>query len=179
MLPYAMTWNFGVQHVSPKTTLWTSVTWYTGCSFVRTQRLKSSVQVTPSVFLPTYLTAPSTATLAALPFTLAGYHREQFSPVYRGSTEPVCPGKHWELFVQRIGSGINSALLPGTCLFKAAYTWSHKHPMTAPPICSRRISRHGRPQDSELAERENQLILDRRHRFTYNAVYDRRGKQQE
>jgi len=44
--------------------------------------------------------------------------------------------------------------------------------MTAPPICSRRISRHAARRTPELAERENPTHSSTAGSFTYNAVYD-------
>jgi len=174
MLPYALTWNFGVQHVFAKDyTLDVRYLGTRGVHLFVQQRLNRVSKVTPSVFLPTYLTAPSTATLAALPLTLADIDaRSSFSPVY--------PGFNSNLFaLANIGNSSYNGLaveltrrFARNLLFKAAYTWSHNIDDSTADLFSTYLSPR-RPQDFQNWRNEkSDSFLDRRHRFTYNAVYD-------
>jgi len=174
MLPYALTWNFGVQHVFAKDyTLDVRYLGTRGVHLFVQQRLNRVSKVTPSVFLPTYLTAPSTATLAALPLTLADINaRSSFSPVY--------PGFNSNLFaLENIGNSSYNGLaveltrrFTRDLLFKAAYTWSHNIDDSTADLFSTYLSPR-RPQDFQNWRNEkSNSFLDRRHRFTYNAVYD-------
>jgi len=57
-------------------------------------------------------------------------------------------------------------------LFKAAYTWSHNIDDSTADLFSTYLSPR-RPQDFQNWRNEkSSSFLDRRHRFTYNAVYD-------
>ncbi|MCU1338002.1 MAG: Cna domain protein [Bryobacterales bacterium] len=174
MLPYALTWNFGVQHVFAKDyTLEVRYLGTRGVHLFVQQRLNRVAKVTPDVFLPTYLTAPSTATLAALPVTLADINaRSSFSPLYPGFTSNLFALENWG------NSSYNGLAVEFTrrftrnLLFKAAYTWSHNIDDSTADLFSTYLSPR-RPQDFQNWRNEkSNSFLDRRHRFTYNWVYD-------
>ena len=70
-LPYAINWNFGIQHTFNKN--YTIDVRYVGTRGVHLNvqdQLNKQGIVTPTRYLPTYLTAPSQATLDALTTTL-------------------------------------------------------------------------------------------------------------
>ena len=174
LLPYALTWNFGVQHVFAKDyTLDVRYLGTRGVHLFVQQRLNRVAKVTPTVFLPTYLTAPSTATLAALPLTLADINaRSNFSPMYPGFTSNL-------FALENMGNSLYNGLaveltrrFTRNLLFKAAYTWSHNIDDSTADLFSTYLSPR-RPQDFQNWRNERaDSFLDRRHRFTYNWVYD-------
>src|SRR5437016_266692 len=87
-IPYALSWNFGIQHVFHNDyTLEVRYLGTRGVHLFTQSRINRVDKVTPTFFLPTYLTAPSAATLAALPITLGNINAlSSFSPVYPGFT---------------------------------------------------------------------------------------------
>lgn len=173
-IPYALTWNLGVQHVFAKDyTLEVRYLGTRGVHLYQQSRINRVSKVTPDVFLPTYLTAPTAATLAALPRTLADINaRSSFSPLY-----PGFPG-NITAFLNNGNSNYHGLAVEFTrrftrsLLFKAAYTWSHAIDDSTADLFSTLLSPR-RPQDFQnwTAEKANSF-LDRRHRFTYNWVYD-------
>ncbi|MGA8538593.1 MAG: TonB-dependent receptor, partial [Terriglobales bacterium] len=75
--PYAITWNFGIQHTFAKDFL--AEVRYVGVHAVHQNvqlRPNKQALVTPTNFLPTYLSAPSQGTLDSLPLTLADLQGE-------------------------------------------------------------------------------------------------------
>jgi hypothetical protein len=174
MLPYALTWNFGVQHVFANDyTLEVRYLGTRGVHLYVQDRLNSVARVTPTSYLPTYLTAPSAATLAALPLTLADINaKSNFSQQYPGFTSNVFALENWG------NSSYNGLAVELTrrfarnLLFKAAYTWSHNIDDSTADLFSTLLSPR-RPQDFQNWRNEkSSSFLDRRHRFTYNWVYD-------
>jgi hypothetical protein len=173
-IPYALNWNFGVQHVFRNDyTLEVRYLGTKGVHLFTQTRLNRVDKVTPTFFLPTYLTAPSTATLAALPISLADIQaKSSFSPVYPGFTSNITA------FPNRGNSSYNGLAVELTrrfargLLYKAAYTWSHAIDDSTADLFSTLLSPR-RPQDFQnLGAERSSSFLDRRHRFTYNLVYD-------
>jgi hypothetical protein len=173
-LPYALTWNFGIQHVFAKDyTLDVRYLGTRGVHLYVQDRLNSIDRVTPTSYLPTYLTAPSAATLAALPITLADINaKSDLSPQYPGFTSNVFALENWG------NSTYNGLAVEFTrrfarnLLFKAAYTWSHNIDDSTADLFSTYLSPR-RPQDFQnWANEKSDSFLDRRHRFTFNWVYD-------
>src|SRR5262249_35363555 len=71
-IPYALTWNFGVQHVFANDyTLEVRYLGTHGVHLFTQSQLNKIPKVTPTQNIPTFLQTPSAATLAALPLTLA------------------------------------------------------------------------------------------------------------
>jgi hypothetical protein len=69
-LPYTINWNFDVQHVfNDDYTLQARYLGTKGVHLPVQTQIDRQARVTSSDYIPTYLTAPSAATLAALPLT--------------------------------------------------------------------------------------------------------------
>ncbi len=175
VLPYSINWNLGVQHVFHKD--YTVELRYLGTRGVHllVQNQMSRVPaVTPTRFLPTYLQAPSQATLDALPLTLAQLQAISSNPVLGplGFNSKIT---WWP----PMGSSIYHGMaLQVTRRFThgfqmvGAYTWSHGiDDSTATHFTTVLTPR--REQDfGNLPADRSSSALDRRHRLTLSWVYD-------
>jgi hypothetical protein len=178
-LPYAITWNFGVQHVFHND--YTFEARYLGTRGVHlfTQnRINRIDKVTPNEFIPTYLQTPSAATLAGLQYQLGDIQAlSSIAPAYlaAGFTSSIVA------FPSRGNSEYHGLALELTrrftrnLLFKAAYTWSHNIDDSTADLFSTLLSPR-RPQDFQnMAAEKSASFLDRRHRLTYTWVYQLPG----
>src|SRR5262249_2522164 len=127
--PYSIQWNLGFQHVFAKD--YTVEVRYLGTRGVHLDvqsRINKQSVVTAAHSLPTYLSAPSQATLDALPLTLADLKSQSnLVPSFaaNGFTNPIVEfapvgnSTYHGLAMQanrRFASGLQ---------FQASYTWSH------------------------------------------------------
>jgi hypothetical protein len=177
---YAVSWNFGVQHVFAKDyTLEVRYLGTKGVHLLFQQQLNRNAVVTPTHFLPTYLQAPSQATLDALPLTLSQLNSEgvaNASPIIN----PYLPyGFPLTItaYVPRGNSiyhGMAAELtrrFARNLTFKGAYTWSHAMDDSSAEVNSTALSPR-RPQDfNNIRSEWASSLLDRRHRFTFNWIY--------
>jgi len=134
--------------------------------------------VTPQHYIPTYLQAPSAATLSGLQYTLGDIQAfPSFAPQYlaAGFTSNIVA------FPTRGNSDYHGLALEMTrrftsgLLFKAAYTWSHNIDDSTADLFSTLLSPR-RPQDFQNMSAEKAAsFLDRRHRLTYTWVYELPG----
>jgi hypothetical protein len=176
-LPYSIQWNIGIQHVFAKD--FTFETRYLGTRGIHLDmqtRPTTYSPVTPTNSLPTYLQAPSQATLNALPLTLAQLETApgilpQFAAA--GFTNPGLVE-----YAPRGNSTYNGLATQMTkrysahLQFIASWTWSHLIDDSTADFFTTLLTPR-RPQDSQnlRAERADSA-LDRRHRVTFAAVYD-------
>ena len=142
-------------------------------------RLNEQPVVNSSNALPTYLTAPSQATLNGLTNTLSslettygngGYLQpaylndgfQSFITAYEPWGNSIYHG--WQNSLQRrFSNGIQ---------FNAAYTWSHAIDDSTADVFSTYLTPR-RPEDStNLALDRSSSALDHRQRFTFQALYD-------
>lgn len=178
-LPYSINWSFDIQHVFAQN--YTLDIRYLG---TRGVHLPAQVQLNriPKIFLtsyiPTFLTAPSPATLAALPITLGQIQaRSSLDPAYKAagftntitSYQPEDSSTYHGLAVQlnrRFSNGLQ---------FIGSYTWSHDMDNGTAEVYSTELSPR-RPQNFQdlRAERASSL-LDRRQRFSLEVIYDAPG----
>jgi hypothetical protein len=177
-LPYSIQWNFGVQHAFAEDyTVEIRYLGTRGVHLLTQSRINVRPRTTDTRFLPTFLQAPSTATLASLPFTLgdiqtaipsrflpeyanAGFSQNITAFPYRGNS--TYHGLATEL-TRRFARGL---------LFKVAYTWSHNIDDSTADLFSTVLSPR-RPQDFQnMRPERSDSFLDRTHRFTYNWVWD-------
>ena len=192
--PKALSWNLGVQRTFKSN--YTAEVRYVGTrgEDLNVQNRVNVINVvTPTNFLPTYFTAPSQATLNSLPLSYDGPGglKSQFNaggfidPAYlnatcTGSTVPGSCGFGSEIvgFVpwgsstyHGVQSQLNRRFANGLQL-QAAYTFSHNIDNSTADFFSTIVAPR-RPQDFRNlpAERSNS-VLDHRHRFTFQAVYD-------
>jgi len=184
-LPYSVQWNIGVQHVFHND--WTFESRYLGTRGVHLlvqNRLNIQDRVSSSAYLPTYLTAPSQATLDGLTWS---YGSAKSPTVKNLSTLP--------LFVPSwANAGFNGSnvvgFMPwGNSLYNgwanqltkrfsrsfsliAAYTWSHNLDDSTASAFSTLLTPR-RPQDFRNLRAEwSNSALDRNQRFTFNWVYE-------
>jgi hypothetical protein len=191
--PKALSWNLGIQHVFK--TKYTAEVRYVGTRGEQLNvqnRINVIDVVTPSNHLPTFLQAPSQATLDALPITLDGPGglEDQFNaggfidPRYLNIPCDADPTTDCSFGSEIVGflpfgsstyHGLQSQLnrrFDNGLQFQAAYTFSHNIDNSTADVFSTIIAPR-RPQDMRdlNAERSNS-VLDHRHRVSISAIYD-------
>ena len=179
--PETMSWNVGVQHAFGKD--YTFESRYVGTHSVHLsvqERLNEQPVVNASNALPTYLSAPSQATLNGLTSTLASLETAYdnggfFKPAYMnagfdgGFITAYMPWGNsiyhgWQnSLTKRMSNGLQ---------LSAAYTWSHAIDDSTADVFSTYMSPR-RPEDStNLALDRSDSMLDHRQRFSVEALYD-------
>ena len=175
-LPHSLQYNLGVQHVFAKDyTLEVRYLGTRGINLNVQQRINRQPKTTSTLFLPTYLTAPSQASLDALTVTLPQIQaRSNIVPAFAAAGftnsivefSPVGNSTYNGLAVQldrRFSKGL---------LFKSAYTWSHLIDDSTADFFTTRLTPR-RSQDFQLLSADKaSSALDRRHRFTTTLIYD-------
>ena len=175
-IPYAISWNFGIQHEFRNDyTLDVRYLGTKGVHLYSQSRINAQDVVNPTLYLPTYLQMPSASTLAGLKTTLGALENiDTISPPYQAQFD----NSYITSFPNRGNSNYNGLAVELTrrfargLLFKAAYTWSHNIDDSTADLFSTWLSPR-RPQDfTNMAAEKSDSFLDRRQRFTYNVVYD-------
>ena len=177
-LPYSIQYNLGIQHVFAKN--YTFEARYLGSKGVHLTT-QSRINIVPVVnsshYLPTYLQAPSQATLNALPLTLTQLDAQLAAGGNNylnafGFSNPITT------YVEQGYSQYNGLALQlnrrfsSGLQFQAAYTWSHLIDDATADFYSTTLSPR-RPQDfQDLSAEKSSSPLDRRHRLTIASVYD-------
>lgn len=175
-LPYSIQWNLGVQHVFHKDYAFEAR--YLGTRGVHLnvqQRVNIQPKVTPSFFLPTYLQAPSQATLDSLTTTLAQIQaRSRTVPQFAaaGFTNPIVEfSPVGNSTYHGLALQLNRRFSNGFSMV-GAYTWSHLiDDSTADFFTTRLTPRRSQDFQNLRADRASSA-LDRRHRLTLTAIYD-------
>ncbi len=172
-LPYAINWTFGIQHVFGKDyVLEVRYLGTRGVHLLLQTELNRADVVTATNYLPTYLAAPSQATLDSLTLTQAalkatssntlaayGFNQSIASIVPQGDSK--YNGLATEL-TKRFSSH---------SFFKGAYTWSHNLDNSTMELNFTTLSPR-RPQDfNNLGPEWASSALDRRQRLTLTWVY--------
>jgi hypothetical protein len=175
-LPYSIQYNFGIQHVFAKD--YTFEARYLGTRGVHLnvqQRINKQAKTTSTVFLPTYLQAPSQAQLDGLNVTLAQINaRSNTVPAFAavGLTNPIVE------FAPVGNSSYNGLALQldrrftNGLLFKSAYTWSHLIDDSTADFFTTRLTPRRAQDFQNLSADRASSALDRRHRFTLSLIYD-------
>jgi hypothetical protein len=178
-LPYSIQWNFGVQHVFARN--YTLEVRYLGTRGVHLDvqdRINKRTIVTQTNSLPTFLQAPSQATLDSLPLTLSNLQSvSNVVPAFAGygftnpafvEDNPFGNSTYHGLAVQmnrRFSNGLQ---------FQGAYTWSHLIDDSTADFFTTVLTPR-RPQDFQNMRAERSTsALDRRHRFTIAGLYEPR-----
>jgi hypothetical protein len=176
-LPYAIDWNIGIQHVFAKD--YTLEIRYLGTRGVHLpiqERINRQAVVTPTNFLPTYLTAPASSQLAGLNLslgqlvaesnTLSNFYAPYGFNQYITAFEPIGNSSYNGLAIQLNRRFTNNLQ------FIASYTWSHNIDDGTAAVFSTLLTPR-RPEDFQNLGRDRaSSILDRRQRFTLSEVYD-------
>jgi hypothetical protein len=176
-VPYSIQWNIGFQHVFLKD--YTFEARYLGTRGVHLDlqdQIVAQSPVTPTNSLPTYLAAPSQATLNALPLTLNTLQGEsELNPLYANAgftnhaltvDEPFGWSTYNGLALQlnrRFSNGLQ---------FQGAYTWSHLIDNSTADFNTTALTPR-RPENSQnLSIERASSALDRRQRLTLALHYD-------
>jgi Carboxypeptidase regulatory-like domain/TonB dependent receptor len=177
--PYSVNWNFGVQHTFGRN--YTAEVNYVGTrgnhlSFQDIINLQSIV--TPQNALPTYLQAPSQATLDALPNSLnkllalqaANVEPANFVNAGFGSAITAFVPAGWSTY-HGLQAGLNRRFNNGLTM-QAAYTWSHTIDNSTADFHTTDLTPR-RPEDFfNFNQDKSNSALDRAQRFTLAIVYD-------
>ncbi len=183
VLPYTETWNLGIQHVfANKYTLDTRYVGTRGIHLPVQDQLNKMAAVTPNNYIPTFLTAPTAAQIAAIqPFTLPG--TAPYVPAYiagcaGASFNPPCFASSitsYQPFGKSLYHGLQTQLsrnFTNGLQFQVAWTWSHAWDNSTAEVFSTQLTPR-RPQDSQnVAADYGTSALDRRHRVTIEVLYD-------
>lgn len=177
-LPYAMTYNFGVQRSFAND--YTLEVRYVGTKAVHLiiqGQLNRNSLVTESFNLPTYLQAPSQATLDSLKISTATFTQLRNT----SSFNPLLPYGFTSAIIAYQGRGnsrYNGLALElkkrysHNFLFNAAYTFSHTTDDSTAELNSV-VATPRRPQDyNNYAAEHSDSALDHRHRLTITPVYN-------
>jgi Carboxypeptidase regulatory-like domain len=177
--PYSINWNFGVQHAFGKN-------YSAEINYVGTRGIHLPLQdimnlasvVTPATALPTYLQAPSQATLDALPNSLNNLLVLQNANIVPANFANAGFSNAITAFVPRGQSAYNglqaglSRRFSHGLTFQSAYTWSHTIDNSTADFHTTDITPR-RPQDFfNFGPEKANSALDRAQRFTLAIVYE-------
>jgi len=176
---YSINWNLGVQHVFKKDyTVDVRYVGTRGLHLLYQLQLNRAAVVTQAHSLPTYLTAPSQATLDSLPLTLTQLTNERLTPGIGNTLAPYGFTSNITAYVPRGNSEYHGLAVEVTkrftshLLFKGAYTWSHLLDDSTAEVNSTTLSPR-RPQDFNNIRGEwASSALDRRQRFSFTWLYE-------
>ena len=177
--PYSVNWNFGIQHSFGKN--------YTAeINYVGTRGNHLDIQdildlatiVTPQNGLPTYMQAPSQATLNALPNSLTNLLNLQAANIepanfvnagFQSAVTAFIPAG-WSTY-HALQSNLTRRFSNGLT-FQGAYTWSHTIDNSTADFHTSDITPR-RPEDFfNFAKDKSNSALDHAQRFTLAMVYD-------
>jgi hypothetical protein len=175
---YSINWNLGVQRVFHKD--YTFEVRYVGTRGVHLlfqNQINRAAVVTPSHNLPTFLTAPSQATLDSLPLTLTQLTNERNTAGIGNTLAQYGFTSNITAYVPRgnsIYNGLATELtrrFSANLQFKAAYTWSHLLDDSTAEVNSTTLSPR-RPQDfNNIRSEWASSALDHRQRVTLSWLY--------
>jgi hypothetical protein len=176
-LPYAISYNLGVQHVFANDyTLEVRYLGTKGVHLFTQSRINAMAPVNSSRYLPTYLSNPGAAVLSALPLSLGAL--SAIDPILPVWAQAGFDNSFITAFPNRGNSRYNGLAVDlkrrfaRNLLFDLAYTWSHNIDDSTADLFSTLLSPR-RPQDFQnMTAEKSDSFLDRRHRFTFNWVYD-------
>lgn len=176
---YAVNWSLSVQHVFAKDyTLEARYVGTRGVHLLYQLQLNRAAVVTPTHNLPTYLTAPSQATLDALPLTLAQLTAERNTAGIGNTMAQYGFTSNITAYVPRGNSQYHGLALEATkrfsshLQFKAAYTWSHLLDDSTAEVNSTTLSPR-RPQDfNNIRSEWASSALDHRQRLSFTWLYE-------
>jgi hypothetical protein len=174
---YAINWNFGVQHVFAKDyTLEVRYLGNRGVHLLFQNQLNKVALVNGTTNLPYFFTAPSAATLNALPLALNQLTTNEsinnnmwYQYGYTGAITGYLPigNSSYEGLATEISKRYSAHLT-----FKGAYTWSHLIDDSTAEVNSTTLTPR-RPDDFQNINAERATsALDHRNRFTLTTLYE-------
>uniref|UniRef100_Q01XC9 Cna B domain protein n=1 Tax=Solibacter usitatus (strain Ellin6076) TaxID=234267 RepID=Q01XC9_SOLUE len=176
VLPYAIQWNFGIQHVFAKD--YTFEARYLGTRGVHLpmqQQINRSSPVTGTNQIPTYMSAPGTAALAGLPLTVGdlrnmGNVLPQFGAAGFTSAITAYTSQGWSTY-NGLALQANRRFTRGLQV-QAAYTWSHLIDNSTTEFGATYLTPRRAQDFQNLTADKATSLLDRRQRFSFSAIYD-------
>ena len=186
-LPYSLNWTLAVERIIAKN--YTFEARYTGTRGIhellqqQIDRLHPTVNATTNI--PVYLTAPSAATLASLPYTVGNLRPsgangnvsstgvfidpQYIAAGYAGAITSYQP-QGWSTYhglslqmQRRFSNGLQ---------FLGAYTWSHNIDNSTSTLNTSALTQRRAQDFGNLTPEKASSALDRRHRLTFSAIYD-------
>ncbi len=177
---YAINWNIGIQHVFAKDyTLEVRYLGTRGVHLLFQQQLNRIPLVTSNYNLPLYYTAPTAATLNALPISLTSLQTAPVSytvadnPWYQYGYTNTITG-----YMPLGNSSYNGLATEFTKRFSAhyltkmAYTWSHLIDDSTAEVASTVLTPRRAQNSLNLTPERGTSALDRRQRFTLTSLYE-------
>jgi hypothetical protein len=175
-LPYSINYNLSVEHVFAKDyTIDVGYIGTKGVHLITQEQLNRQSPVTATQNIPTFLSAPSAATLAALPLTLGqlraiGDQVPLFADA--GFTAPITsftPQGYSDYNALTVN--LKKRLAKGL-QYQAAYTWSHLIDNSTAEVASTFLTPRRAEDFFNLGNEKASSALDRRQRFTLSMLYD-------
>jgi hypothetical protein len=172
--PYALTGTMGVQRLLGKDyTIEARYVYTKGVHLWNQTRLNILSKVTPTDFLPTFLSMPSASEIASLTTTLAQIEAKPSNDLAQYGFPNNIVGYHpW-------GNSRYSGLAlqmnkrySKNFMYIAAFTWSHAQDDTTATNFSTILSPRRAQDFQDLAAEWSDSALDRRLRFTLTPMYD-------
>jgi len=175
-LPYTETWDFGIQHsFAGKYTAEIRYVGTRGIHLPTQIQLNKQPKVTPTNFLPTYLSAPTQAQLDALTTTLASIQASS-NTLAAYKTAGLTSGiTSYQPFGSSIYHGLQTQLnrsFTNGLQFQAAWTWSHAEDNSTAEVFSTQLTPRRAQNSQNLAADFGTSALDRRHRVSLELIYD-------
>ena len=175
-LPYSINYNLSVEHVFARDyTLSVGYIGTKGVHLITQEQLNRQSPVTATQNIPTFLSAPSAATLAALPLTLGQLRATGDQvPLYAnaGFTAPITsftPQGYSDYNALTVN--LKKRLAKGL-QYQAAYTWSHLIDNSTAEVASTFLTPRRAEDFFNLGNEKASSALDRRQRFTLSLLYD-------
>lgn len=176
-LPYSESWSLGVQHIfANKYTLEVRYVGTRGIHLPVQQRLNRQARTSASEYLPVFFSAPTQGTIDALTTT---YGQINSNPNYVPAwSDAGFNGASVVGFTQWGASryhGLQTQLsrtMTNGLQFQVAWTWSHNMDNSTADVFSTYLTPR-RPQDFNCYACDwSDSALDRRHRVTFQVLYD-------
>jgi hypothetical protein len=175
-LPYALTWNLGVQRVFAKDyTLEVRYLGTRGVHLLQQLQLDRQPPVTAGQDIPTYMSQPSLSTLASLPLTVGSIRAKgSLLPAYANtgftSTLTSFQPTGWSLY-NGLAVQLNRRF-SRELQFQAAYTWSHNLDNSTAEVASTFLTPRRAQDSTNLTVEKASSALDRRQRFSLSLIYE-------
>jgi Carboxypeptidase regulatory-like domain len=191
-LPYSESWNLGIQHIFAKKYI--AEIRYVGSKGIHLpvqDRINRVAKTTATTFLPTFLAAPTQATLDALTVTtkcpvVAGVETCPAGMTSLNKISNYEPGLaaagfngasvvSFQPYGSSIYHGLQSQLtrnFTNGLQFQAAWTWSHMFDNSTADVFSTVLTPRRAQDWNNFAGERSVSALDHRHRITLEVVYD-------
>lgn len=180
--PKSIDWTLGVQHqLDNDTTFEIRYVGTRGIHLPAQIRLNRQPQVNSTVFLPTYLQAPTQAQLDALPYTLAGIEAgaygngDSFVPAWEAGNFTGSNVVAFEPYASSTYNGLATQItrkMSHGLQFVGAYTFSKTIDDATADVFSTVLAPRRAQDWQNLSADRSDSILDHRHRFTLAMLYD-------